>query len=669
MNRICTFARARGASALLSASLTGLALSVPAAAQSQSAGGGPIQGALAEVNEEVRVYNDHLTILASPWMEGRLPGTRGMELAKEYMEYYFRQYGLEAPYEGGASFRQPFALGSVREVKAAHLEFTAGQDTIEFEHGEDKDVSVTGLGSGGEVTAELAFVGYGIKSGPDDFTSYAEDQDLEGKIAVMLRFEPLAENGWSKWNNGRRNRWTRRARFAGKIEAAAELGASAIVIINTPGAADSRATSISEPGTPGSPNALSIPVLHMSTEAGARLIDAASGGSKTLAALTTLANDGPVSARLQGLMTIDANVEERKQMAENVVAVLPGKGPLATERVVIGAHLDHLGQGDFGSLDREFSGKKLHPGADDNATGCAGILLIAQKMAKDYAMAGDDANLRTIVFIGFSAEESGLNGSRYYAANPLDGDIKSHVLMMNFDMIGRMTNSRVKLSGTRTGAGLHDFLQPIVAKSPLSVVQEEPAGGGSDHREFYRKGVPVLFSIIADLHNDYHTSRDVSSLINRVEAVHAANLFYSIATAFSSHPAAFPYVTDETIRKEMEMAKKAALEAPEPSEGAAAAGGAVPMRAKVQFGVSPTYGAPGEGVLVGSVTKGAPAEAAGIKGGDRLVTWNGEELSGARAMGGFLSDSEAGDTVTVGVIRDGEEMEIEVVLRAREGGQ
>lgn len=663
MNRTCTSARVRGALTLLSAALTGMALSVPAAAQGQVAGGGPIQGALAEVTEEVRVYNDHLTILASPWMEGRLPGTRGMELAKEYMEYYFRQYGLDAPYEGGESFRQPFALGSVKEVKEAHLEFNAGQETIGFKHGEDDDVSVTGLGSGGQVTAEIAFVGYGIKSGPDDFTSYGEVQDLEGKVAVMLRFEPLAENGWSRWNDGKRNRWTRRARFAGKLEAAAERGAAAIVIINTPGAADPRANAISEPGTPGSPNGLSIPVLHMSTEAGARLITAASGGSETLADLTSQANDGPVSSHFHGTMTIDVNVEEKKQMAENVVAVLPGKGSLAKERVVIGAHLDHLGQGDFGSRDREFSGKKLHPGADDNATGCAGILLIAQKMAKDYADAGAGAELRTVVFIGFSAEESGLNGSRYYAANPLDDDIKSHVLMMNFDMIGRMTDSRVKLSGTRTGDGLHDFVQPIVAQSPLTVVQEERAGGGSDHREFYSKGVPVLFSIIADLHADYHTSRDVSSLINRVEAVHAANLFYNIATAFSSYPAAFPYANDETIRKGMKMAKEAASEPVQPEPAA------VPMRAKVQFGVSPSYGAAGDGVLVGSVTKGAPAEAAGIKGGDRLVSWNGEELTGARAMGGFLSESEAGDKVMVGVIRDGEEMEIEVVLRARGGGQ
>ncbi len=667
MNRIRTSARAGSATTLLSAALTGLFLSAPAVAQDGENGAGPIKEALAEVTEEVRVYNDHLTILASPWMEGRLPGTRGMELAKEYMEYYFRQYELVAPYEGGESYRQPFALGSVKEVKDVHLEFNVGDKEVGFKHGKNKDVAVTGMGSGGQLSGELAFVGYGIESGPNDFTSFDDDADLKGKVAVMLRFEPLADNGWSKWNNGRQGRWTRRAGFAGKIEAAAERGAAAIVIINTPGAADPRADQISAPGSPKIQNGVDIPVLHMSTEAGERLIAAATGGDMTLGELTSKANDGPVFAKLRGSMMIDADMEEKRQLAENIVAVLPGRGELAKERIVIGAHLDHLGQGDFGSRDREYSGKKLHPGADDNATGCAGILLIAQKMVNDYAAAGPDAELRTVVFIGFSAEESGLNGSRYYASNPLDNDIKSHVLMMNFDMIGRMTNSRVKLSGTRTGAGLHDFVQPIVAESPLNVVQEERAGGGSDHREFYRKGVPVLFSIIADLHADYHTSRDVSSLINRVEAVHAANLFYDIATAYSSYPNAFQYVDDATIRKVMASAKdaretKADAPAAEPA-------GNVPVQAKVQFGVRPAYDADGVGVLVSSVTEGAPAETAGIKKDDRMVSWNGEDLSGARAMGALLSKCKAGDKVKVGIIRNGEEMELEVVLRARGGNQ
>jgi len=167
---------------------------------------GPIRDALQSVSEDVQIYNDHLTILASPWMEGRLPGTRGMELAKEYMEFQFRASGLVPAVKldpsmgaGGesASFRQPFNLGSTNEVTAASL--TLG--TSSFEHGKGKDFTVTGLGVGGELDAPLVFVGYGIEDGRDRFTSFEEGTDLTGKVAVLLRFEPMDGEGNSLWTD------------------------------------------------------------------------------------------------------------------------------------------------------------------------------------------------------------------------------------------------------------------------------------------------------------------------------------------------------------------------------------------------------------------------------------------------------------------------------------
>ncbi|MEC8493894.1 MAG: hypothetical protein VXZ39_03155, partial [Planctomycetota bacterium] len=193
------------ASARRAASIGGLgllalgtsALAAPRQADDvQAPSTGPIRDALQSVSEDVQIYNDHLTILASPWMEGRLPGTRGMELAKEYMEYYFRQYGLKAPYDGEvvqpdgtslveaeASFRQPFDLGESADLVRGELEFEGGGQSLGFERGKSADFTVTGLGEGGKAKGDMVFVGYGIDNEDQNYSSYAEGETLEGKIA------------------------------------------------------------------------------------------------------------------------------------------------------------------------------------------------------------------------------------------------------------------------------------------------------------------------------------------------------------------------------------------------------------------------------------------------------------------------------------------------------
>lgn len=677
-----------GWGALVTTALSG---ALAGASPMQEAGRNPIAEALAAVDDEVVTYNDHLTILASPWMEGRLPGTRGMELAKEYMEYYFREYGLVAPYalesagadgqmemQEAASYRQPFELGSSVTVLAGACSFEQRGVTLEFNHMQSRGesttevsglgtmvnrgtghFSVTGMGYGGEVKAPLVFVGYGIESEDENFSSFHDGQDLSGKIAVVLRFEPMDENGRSLWKTQNR-RWSPHAQFNGKIKSVAERNPAAIIMMNSPRVTDGAYKRISRPGSLSIPSPASVPVIQMTAEAGATLMDKATNGAYSLDELVSKANEGPVDVSLDGTMHLNAEVDRKVTVAENLIGMLPGRGALAKERIVVGAHLDHLGMGEFGSRDdRKNRGRALHPGADDNASGAAGILLIAQKMAKDYAAAPEGANLRSIVFIGFSAEESGLDGSRYYVENPI-GELEDHVLMMNFDMIGRMKDSRLALSGTMTGNGLQEFLDPILERSPLVIVPSPTANGGSDHQMFYRAGVPVLFSIIADFHPDYHTSRDVSKLINRVEAVHAANLFYDIAWSYAGHEDVFEYIGTKEMRALLREAKEDEAKDVAPAER--------PQGARsVQFGIRPDYENSKDSVIVDSVTEGSPAEAAGIQGGDVLKEWNGKSLGGARGLSEVLKSAKPGDKVTVKLDRDGKAMELVVTLRSRGG--
>ncbi len=619
--------------------------SAPAAASGSAATEAPAGGAstasetrkihevIAAADPLVQEFNEHLTILASPWMEGRLPGTRGMERAMQYMEDQFARTGLEPgfqPSDGGPkTYRQPFPLGSSREVTLESIALHCGDRKEALVA--DKDFKFSSLGRGGAASGEIAFVGYGIEDGPDGYTSFAEDHSLEGKIALVLRFEPMDASGKSRWSGG--DGWSGRAGFQGKLSAVARRKPDAILVVNTPGANDPRVTSL---GTGGGGRAIAdVPVFMVSTEAGERLVNAC-GDGRSLMDLRRLADEPPAdlprSFDLAGSrVDLAVELEERSVIAENVIGVLPGRGALAKEVIVIGGHLDHLGMGDFGS--REGPGK-LHPGADDNASGSAGVILLGDLLRKDYDRLDPSTPLRTIVFIGFSAEESGLNGSRYYAQNPIY-PIRDTVLMMNFDMIGRIVNNR--LSVTAAGAkGIEEWAQGFYPASGLTVVPRGGGGGGSDHASFLAVGVPILFAIIADFHDDYHTSRDVTGLIDREASVLAVRLWHTLA---------------------LDMAQRA-----ERFEAESAGGPMRPQPMRVRVGLRTRAADDGSGLEVVDVTAGGSADKAGIKQGDKIVKWNKKDMPDRNAFVEDLRTHEGGAVVQAVVMRGEEELTIYVTL-------
>lgn len=600
-----------------------------------------IHEVIAASDPYVQAFNEHLTILASPWMEGRLPGTRGMERAMDYMEDEFRKAGLLPafqPSDGGPkNYRQPFSLGSQRDVTDEQVKMLCGGNEIALE--KEKDFRFTSLGAGGSAEGVLAFVGYGIEDGPDGYTSFAEGHSLEGKIALVLRFEPMDEKGNSQWSGG--EGWSGRAGFQGKIAAIAKRNPAAIVVVNTPGANDPRITSL---GTGGGGRAMAdVPIFMVSTDAGERLVAACDGEKRSLMDLRKLADakdaTGARSFDLAGSkVAVSATVSEKPVRAENVVGVLPGRGALAKEVIVIGGHLDHLGQGDFGS--REGPGK-LHPGADDNASGSAGIILLGDMLKKLYDAEPAETPLRTIVFIGFSAEESGLNGSRFYVDNPIY-PIKDTVLMMNFDMIGRILNNRLAVTAAG-GKDIKDWAAPFYAKSGLTVVERGAGGGGSDHASFLAVGVPILFAIIADFHDDYHTSRDVTGLIDRESSVMAVNLWRELA---------------------WDMAKRT-----QRFEAETTGGPMRPQPMRVRVGLRTRASDDGSGLEVIDVTKEGSAANAGIEKGDKIVKWNKKEMKDREAFVAELRLHEPEETVQCVVVRNGEEKTVYVKLEPARSGQ
>ncbi len=585
-----------------------------------------IHEVLAAVHEDVRVFNEHLMVLASPWMDGRLPGTKGMEQAMNYVEWGFRKSGLVAPTKdasGAPSYRQPFPLGDKKSFSAQTLTASVGGSTTEFAL--NKDWSFTGLGSAGDVTGTLVFVGYGIDSAEREYRTFADDVDLTGKIALLLRFEPMKEDGSSKWSD---RGWSQAAGFQQKLANVTKRNPAGIIIVNTPGAQDDRVKSLRISGD----NLAKVPVAIIGAEAADSLVRLADGEGRSLAALRTLADEkGVVMPLPKATVHLGAKVESTKVTAENVVGLLPGRGALKDQIIVMGGHLDHLGYGDFGS--RSGPGA-LHPGADDNASGSAGIMLLADLLTREYAKVPADQPLRSILFIAFSAEESGLNGSRYYTQNPLF-PARDHVLMFNYDMIGRMKNERLSVSGSGSAKGMHEWATAIYAQAKASygievVATKESDMGGSDHASFLAAGIPALFGIIADFHQDYHTPKDVYGLINRESAVKSVWLFRDLALDAAKRPERFEFDSSTG-----------------PMRGA-------PMR--VRLGVRSAETDDGSGVAIAEVTADGAAQKAGFRVGDKLIKWNKQPVKTRDEFVTLLRSHEPGDEVQAVVVRDGQEV-------------
>jgi hypothetical protein len=603
-----------------------LAPDAPAAQPTRVSGEGMprIDEVLTAGHPDLRRFNEYLTILASPWMDGRLPGTAGMERAMQFVEWGFTRAGLEKPVptaDGGRSWRQPFELGTSSTFVDPMMSLRIDGTSTDFVHGTDFKFST--LGRGGDVAGELVYVGYAIDNADRGYTTFEGDVDLSGKVVMMLRFEPMTEEGRSRWAE---EGWSNASAFAGKLAAVMSRKPAGVLVVQTPGADDERVKTLSLPGR-GAPDA-SVPVVSITPATADALLKPT--GRTALDLRKESDAKGFVLAVPQSSVHLSARKESTKLLAENVVGLLPGRGALKDEIIVMGGHLDHLGYGDFGS--RSGPGP-LHPGADDNASGSAGVMMLAEMLAEDYRTLPADASLRSILFIAFSAEESGLNGSRYYTQNPLF-PARNHVLMFNYDMIGRIKNERLAVSGTGTGKGMHEWALPFYARAKEAwglevVASAEPDPGGSDHASFIAAGIPAIFAIIADFHDDYHTPRDVGDLINRESSVKAIWLFREMALSAAQVPERWPFEANSGPMRQQQL--------------------------RVRLGVRSREADDGRGVVIVEVTPEGNAARAGFVVGDRLLKWNKQPVENREAFVRLLRQHGPGDEVQAVVEREGQE--------------
>ncbi len=343
----------------------------------------------------------------------------------------------------------------------------------------------------------------------------------------------------------------------------------------------------------------------------------------------------PQSMLLAGL-TAHVSVELRSSNAStsNVIGELQGRGPLAEETVVIGAHYDHVGMGGYGSLAP--GTVAIHNGADDNASGTSAMLATASLLVERLS---EHKSHRRVLFIGFTGEERGLVGSKYYVRHPRY-PLDSTVAMINLDMVGRLHDNELTVYGTGTSDGFEPLVDGLNQRYQFNLMKVPSGYGPSDHQSFYEAGVPVLF-FFTGLHNDYHRPSDDSDKIDYGGLTRITDMVSDVV---------FDLATRETRPRYAETEKR------------------VQIRRQLTAFMGVSLQDRADHVVISGLTSGGPAERTGLMPGDRLDRLGKKSVRTAVDVLDLLRHRSPGDALKVTLTRNGQPMEFEIRLDARPGG-
>lgn len=662
-------------------------------------GGQHTQTQIAPSVERLRTHIEHL---ASDKLEGRRTGGPGANLAAEYIANEFARYGLRRsigvdrpgmsrleadsprryqqrfPYVAGVELGKNNALrlipqntippkglaGTITEP----IDFRVGQDWVPLGFSSSQRVEL----------APLTFVHYGITAAELNYDDY-RDTRIRGSIVIALSGTPDGDNPHGQFARYEDLRW--------KAIAARNAGAKALLVIaREQNLKDDRlASRLMYDNSAGDAG---LPVAVISRQMAERILLA--GGDqvglasqeeflrKSIAKNVEFGppgnpNKSPGPKLLEWpVITLQTNVVRREVAASNVIGILDGSDPtLKNEAIVIGAHYDHLGHGGSGSLAQKEG--EVHHGADDNASGVAGVLELARMFSSQRP-----GPRRTIVFIAFSGEEEGLLGSSYYVNHPVV-PLANTVAMINMDMIGRMKNKSLIVGGVGTAQEWRSMIEAanswqgmtvsatgasqengsasaigvpiVVAANGRTIVSNDAARrfqltlnedgfGPSDHSSFYAKQIPVLF-FWTGTHEDYHKPTDTADKINYEDEARILALVAHITRN----------VDASDKRPVYSLAKTQAT------------GRSTGFR--VFLGTIPNYADTNGGLLLDGVRDDSPAAKAGLKAGDRIVKMAGRDVRNVYDYTYALGEMKAGEEYEVEILRGTERLNLKITPATR----
>lgn len=623
--------------------------------------------------------------LASDELEGRGVGTKGLDRAAEYLAQRFAELGLNTQLVEGTPF-QTFRVTTGAELGEPNTLALLGPPDAQ---GEPQQVSLQlgtdfqplSIGGSAQLDLPLVFAGYGITAKDQGYDDYA-GIDVRGKAVLVLRHEPQQDNPHSVFNG---TDHSAHAPLVRKVSNAYEHGAAAVIFCTDEHDIRSRmanqlkdrraaldelaqaeaafaqnaAPSIDELRAhlqatsalvarlqeltraveseydavlsfrAGGDASSNIPVLHCRRSVIDQVVRQALG--KELRAIEAEIDQQlqPASAELAG-WRVQGQVTVRRSEVEvkNVLAVLEGEGPLAEETIVVGAHYDHLGYGGEGSLAPGV--REVHNGADDNASGTAVLLEVAQRL-----QARGRKLPRRVLFAAFTAEERGLIGSAYYCQHPVF-PLENTIAMLNLDMVGRMDGNKLIIQGMETAVQFEHLVRGLNQQYGFEITAQPGGVGPSDHTSFYMRQIPVLF-FFTGTHPDYHRPSDDYDKLNlegmRRVAAMAADLVGAIA---------------ETAPRPQYVAT---------STPSFSRGGDRPY-----FGSIPDFTQTGKGYAISGVARGSPAEKGGLQAGDVIIRLGESQIGSLEDFDSALRKYKAGDKVQVVVRRGEAEVSLDVVL-------
>ena len=646
----------------------------------------PVYGDAA--GESAQRLSDSDKYLSSDALEGRGIGTKGLDLAADYIRRQFEQAGLNVHSVNNGAY-QSFAMttGAKLGPKTKNTLVLTGPNGKKIELKYDTDFRTCSFGGSESFTGPVVFGGYGIEDKKDKYDDFA-GIDLTGKVVIIMRRTPRQGNPHSPFGRGR-GRVSRYAALRSKVSNAFGHGAAAVLFVNDPysvrrssaqaakmvqqaekrvvaaaeafEAADqkdpkklaearqglSRAVRVLKSlrgrakhgtgdrlmpfGYGGTERKRTMPVVHITVKICDTLLEPVL--KSTLAQLEAAIDKDlkPRTAVLKGWTAQGATaVTTTRAEVKNVIGVLEGEGPLADQTIVIGAHYDHLGYGGFGS---RYRGKKklIHNGADDNASGTAGLIELAHRLG-----ARKKKLPRRIVFIAFTAEERGLIGSDHYVKSPLF-PLEKTVAMFNMDMIGRLRNDKLIVYGVGTSPRWKPLLEQANRKEKLKLALLTEVGGRSDHASFYKKKMPVLHFFTGS-HADYHKPSDDWNKINAAGMQRVVDLLEQVVLATAEAKARPEYVYVKPKRR--------------PSRGGS----------RPYFGIRPAFGSDKPGCGVDGVSPDSPAAVAGVKAGDSIVGFGKLKVGDLEDFDAALRKFKPGDEVDFVVLRKGQRVKLKVVL-------
>jgi hypothetical protein len=577
-------------------------------------------------------YLEEVKFLASPELRGRLTGSVELEKAAWYLRAKYESFGLQPL---GGSYEQPFSVTTDARLgeKNQFSYVENGQKTSLS----TADFTPFNFSQTGKLSGPVVFAGYGITAPEYNYDDYA-GLDVKGKIVLVLRHEPQESDPNSVFEG---KTFTQHAQFASKASNAKMHGAAGVILVmdraNHPAATDE----LEKFGVTAGPSNAGIPFVQVKeerldrwfTDAGKTLTQIQADIDKTLK---------PQSFAFPAGIQVSANldVERAVKTVHNVVAYLKGQTP---EYVVIGGHYDHLGLGGQYSLAPSQTGT-IHPGADDNASGAAGVVELARYFSRQ------PQGKRGILFMNFAGEEQGLLGSAFYTDHPLL-PLKDAVAMVNLDMIGRMRDNKLYLGGTASGTTLKSIVEKELPTHDLKVdYSGGPSEGSSDHTSFTAHQVPALF-FFSGLHSDYHKPSDTPDKIDSVAATKMLSLVADIVQDLRDAP----------DRPEFVKA------APANPHGTSSGNNPGPVSGYgPYFGSVPDFAEGINGVKFADVRENSPAAKAGLKQGDIMIEFDGKPISNLYDFTYALRGKKPGDEVAVKVVRDGKPLSVTCMLSRRE---